>query len=57
MRPVDVPRRVGDASRLRQRTGWEPQIPFEQCLLDILNDWRQRMGLPPHAGHDQEQQP
>jgi GDP-4-dehydro-6-deoxy-D-mannose reductase len=57
MRPVDVPRRVGDASRLRQRTGWEPRIPFEQSLLDILNDWRQRMGLPPHAGHDQEQQP
>jgi len=55
MRPVDVPRRVGDASRLRQRTGWEPQIPFEQSLLDILNDWRQRMGLPPRASREQEQ--
>ena len=55
MRPVDVPRRVGDASRLRRSTGWEPEIPFEQSLLDILNDWRQRMGLLPHAGHDQEQ--
>ncbi|HVO70111.1 MAG TPA: GDP-mannose 4,6-dehydratase, partial [Aggregatilineaceae bacterium] len=57
MRPVDVPRRVGDASRLRQCTGWEPQIPFEQSLLDILNDWRQRISPPPHAGRDQEQQP
>jgi GDP-4-dehydro-6-deoxy-D-mannose reductase len=43
MRPSDVPRRVGDASRLRSRTGWEPQISFEQSLLDILNDWRQRV--------------
>lgn len=43
MRPSDVPRRVGDASRLRARTGWEPTIPFEQTLLDILNDWRQRV--------------
>ncbi len=43
MRPSDVPRRVGDASRLRAQTGWEPTIPFEQSLLDILNDWRQRL--------------
>lgn len=42
MRPSDVPRRVGDATRLRQRTGWQPTIPLEQSLLDILNDWRQR---------------
>jgi GDP-4-dehydro-6-deoxy-D-mannose reductase len=42
MRPSDVPRRMGDATRLRQRTGWQPTIPLEQSLLDILNDWRQR---------------
>lgn len=51
MRPSDVPRRVGDARKLRQHTGWEPVIPFEQSLLDILNDWRQRLGVPPRAGH------
>jgi GDP-4-dehydro-6-deoxy-D-mannose reductase len=44
MRPSDVPRRVGDASRLHARTGWEPTIPFETSLLDILNDWRMRVG-------------
>jgi GDP-4-dehydro-6-deoxy-D-mannose reductase len=43
MRPSDVPRRIGDATKLRRRTGWEPVIPFEQSLLDILNDWRQRL--------------
>ncbi len=51
MRPSDVPRRVGDASKLQARTGWQPTIPFEQSLLDILNDWRQQMGLEPRPGH------
>jgi len=50
LRPVDVPRRVGDASRLHDQTGWQPEIPFEQTLLDILTDWRRRIwpqaGLP-----------
>jgi GDP-4-dehydro-6-deoxy-D-mannose reductase len=50
MRPSDVPRRAGDATKLRERVGWEPAIPFEQSLLDILNDWRQQFGLQP-AGH------
>jgi GDP-4-dehydro-6-deoxy-D-mannose reductase len=53
MRPSDVTRRIGDARKLRQHTGWEPVIPFEQSLLDILNDWRQRLGLQPRAGHDE----
>ena len=33
----------GDASRLRQATGWQPLIPFEQTLLDVLNDCRERI--------------
>lgn len=33
----------GDATRLRQATGWEPLIPLEQTLLDVLNDCRQRI--------------
>jgi len=34
-----------DTSRLRQATGWQPEIPFEQTLLDVLNDWRQRIRI------------
>ncbi len=49
MRPSDVPRRVGDASKLRACTGWAPQIPFEQSLLDTLNDWRARVAPRPDA--------
>ena len=44
MRPSDVPVIEGDASKLRALTGWEPTIPFEESLLNILNDCRQRVG-------------
>ena len=36
VRPVDVPRLVGSPARLRAATGWEPQIPLEQTLRDVL---------------------
>jgi GDP-4-dehydro-6-deoxy-D-mannose reductase len=32
---------VGDASRLRAATGWEPVVPIEQTLDRLLNYWRQ----------------
>jgi GDP-4-dehydro-6-deoxy-D-mannose reductase len=35
--------KTGSAERLRRATGWEPTIPFEQTLLDLLNDCRQRV--------------
>ena len=40
MRPVDKPVVIGDATRLRQATGWRPEVPFEQTLDDLLNYWR-----------------
>jgi GDP-4-dehydro-6-deoxy-D-mannose reductase len=43
MRPSDVPDIVCDAGRLRQHTGWQPTIPFEQSLHDILNYWREQV--------------
>jgi GDP-4-dehydro-6-deoxy-D-mannose reductase len=36
VRPVDVPRLVGSPARLCAATGWEPQIPLEQTLRDVL---------------------
>ncbi len=41
MRPSDVPDAVCDASRIRERTGWQAMISFEQSLQDILDYWRQ----------------
>ena len=40
LRPVEVPRLVGDNTRLRQATGWAPGIPFEETLAAILDRWR-----------------
>jgi GDP-4-dehydro-6-deoxy-D-mannose reductase len=36
LRPDDPPLIVGDASRLRAWTGWEPVIPLEQTLRDLV---------------------
>ncbi len=39
-RPNDTPFIVGDRTRLTRDTGWEPAIPFEQTLRDLLDYWR-----------------
>jgi GDP-4-dehydro-6-deoxy-D-mannose reductase len=36
VRPVEIPRMVGDASRLREASGWQPEIPLEQTVADML---------------------
>ena len=33
----------GSAERLRQATGWEPQIPLEQTLADTVEWWREEI--------------
>ncbi|MGH9069601.1 MAG: GDP-mannose 4,6-dehydratase [Acidimicrobiales bacterium] len=44
-RPVDVPALRGDASRLRERTGWRPEIDLGETLASVLGYWRSE--LPP----------
>jgi len=43
MRPSDVPFQVGDFSKFRKLTGWEPEIPIEETLRGILDYWRQNI--------------
>jgi len=40
LRSLDTPKVVADCSKLRRRTGWQPRIPFEQTLADVLDYWR-----------------
>jgi GDP-4-dehydro-6-deoxy-D-mannose reductase len=40
VRPVEVPRLVGDCSKLQAATGWEPQYPLSRTLADLLDDAR-----------------
>jgi GDP-4-dehydro-6-deoxy-D-mannose reductase len=42
-RPSDTPISYADPAKFKRQTGWEPQIPFEQTCVDILNDWRARV--------------
>src|SRR5690606_8430701 len=42
-RPVDIPVLLGDSSKLRRDTGWEPEIPLEQTLRDLLDDRRRQV--------------
>src|SRR5690606_23698342 len=41
MRPVDQPRLLADASKLRAAVGWEPRYSVEQTLADMLQHWRE----------------
>ena len=43
LRPSDVEVLIGDYSKFHADTGWEPRIPFDQTLEDLLNYWRQRI--------------
>ena len=39
-RPNDTPLLLGDSSLIRRATGWEPRVPIEQTLHDLLDYWR-----------------
>jgi GDP-4-dehydro-6-deoxy-D-mannose reductase len=43
LRPTDMPVLRGDATKIRRAIGWQPEIPFEQTLRDILEYWRGRV--------------
>ena len=40
MRPVEVPVLRGDPSRLTASTGWDPELPLDRTLADVLAHWR-----------------
>jgi GDP-4-dehydro-6-deoxy-D-mannose reductase len=50
LRPSDVPVSICDNRKVCAATGWRPQIRLEQSLMDILDDWRQRVRQPRPAG-------
>ena len=43
LRPSDNPIVLGDRRRIAAETGWVPEIPIEQTLADLLDDWRRRV--------------
>jgi len=43
LRPSDVPISMCDSTKLRQATGWQPQIDLRQSLSDLLDGWRHQI--------------
>ncbi|PWM23118.1 MAG: GDP-mannose 4,6-dehydratase [Oscillospiraceae bacterium] len=43
LRPIDADLQVPDCRKFKAHTGWEPQIPFETTMHDLLNYWRNRI--------------
>lgn len=42
-RPADAPVVYGSADKFRRHTGWEPHIPIEQTVEDVLTYWREQV--------------
>ncbi len=43
LRPLDADLQVPDTTKFREHTGWEPEIPFEKTMQDLLTYWRERI--------------
>lgn len=41
LRPSDVPVLLGDYTKFKKATGWEPEIPYDKTLADMLEYWRE----------------
>jgi len=43
IRPADVTLQIPSSDKFKAATGWKPEIPYRQTLLDMLNYWRQEI--------------
>jgi GDP-4-dehydro-6-deoxy-D-mannose reductase len=43
LRPTDVPVLYCNCDKFKKITGWEPEIPFDRTLQDLLEFWRERV--------------
>ena len=41
LRLIDADLQVPCTIKFKEHTGWEPEIPFEQTMTDLLNYWRE----------------
>jgi GDP-4-dehydro-6-deoxy-D-mannose reductase len=44
MRPSDTPDIYGSHEKLTTDTGWQPEIPLETTIADVIADWRKDQG-------------
>ena len=43
LRPIDADLQVPNCEKFKAHSGWEPKIPYEKTMLDLLNYWRDRV--------------
>ena len=43
LRPIDADLQVPDCRKFKAHTGWEPEIPYEKTMRDLLDYWRERV--------------
>lgn len=44
LRPIDADLQVPDCTKFKKHSGWEPLIPYEKTMRDLLEYWRARIG-------------
>ena len=45
LRPIDADLQVPNTAKFFAHTGWAPVIPFEVTMRDLLDYWRERVGV------------
>jgi GDPmannose 4,6-dehydratase len=43
LRPIDADLQIPDTTKFKELTGWEPKIPFNKTMDDLLDYWRDRI--------------
>lgn len=43
LRPIDADLQVPNTTKFSKHTGWLPEIPFEQTMVDLLDYWRKQV--------------
>ncbi len=43
LRPIDADLQVPDCRKFKAHAGWEPEIPYEKTMHDLLDYWRKRV--------------
>jgi GDP-4-dehydro-6-deoxy-D-mannose reductase len=45
LRPSDVPYLIGDSSKFRKQTGWQPELTIQDAMTDLVAYWREHLDL------------
>jgi GDP-4-dehydro-6-deoxy-D-mannose reductase len=50
IRPGELAVQIGSAAKAERETGWRPEIPLEKSVDDLLEHWRDRLGVASRGG-------